>query len=156
MQNTIKEFFPIWNELSIIDQKKITEAVICKTIEKNSTIHNGDLDCQGLILVKKGQLRAYIFSEKGRKSLSIGCFKVNSVYSPLPVCWRIFNLISQFPLKKTRNCLLFLRKSSRKSWKSRLPLPTIQIKLWQAVFRKSCGLWNKSSGKTSTKDWQTS
>lgn len=67
MQNTIKEFFPIWNELSIIDQKKITEAVICKTIEKNSTIHNGDLDCQGLILVKKGQLRAYIFSEKGKE-----------------------------------------------------------------------------------------
>lgn len=67
MQNTIEEFLPIWKELRTKEQREISEAVICKTIEKGSTIHNGSLDCQGLILVKEGQLRAYIFSEKGKE-----------------------------------------------------------------------------------------
>ena len=30
-------------------------------------LHNGDMDCAGLLLVRRGQLRAYIQSEEGRQ-----------------------------------------------------------------------------------------
>ena len=38
-----------------------------RTISKGTVIHNGSMDCTGLLLVKSGQLRAYILSEEGRE-----------------------------------------------------------------------------------------
>ena len=38
-----------------------------RSIPKGTVIHNGSMDCTGLLLVKSGQLRAYILSEEGRE-----------------------------------------------------------------------------------------
>ena len=35
--------------------------------KKGTVIHNGSMDCTGLLLVKSGQLRAFILSEEGRE-----------------------------------------------------------------------------------------
>ena len=37
------------------------------TVKKGTVIHNGSMDCTGLLLVKSGQLRAFILSEEGRE-----------------------------------------------------------------------------------------
>ena len=37
-------------------------------MKKGTILHNGDMDCTGLLLVKAGQLRAYILSDVGRDS----------------------------------------------------------------------------------------
>ena len=38
-----------------------------RKISKGTVIHNGSMDCTGLLLVKSGQLRAYILSDEGRE-----------------------------------------------------------------------------------------
>lgn len=38
-----------------------------RTVKKGTVIHNGSEECTGLLLIKSGQLRAYILSEEGRE-----------------------------------------------------------------------------------------
>lgn len=60
-------YFPIWNKLTPFQQSKISESIISRTIKKGTIIHNGSMDCTGLLLVRSGQLRAYILSDEGRE-----------------------------------------------------------------------------------------
>ncbi len=60
-------YFPIWNKLSPAHQKQIAGAVIYRSVKKGTVIHNGNSDCTGLLLVRSGQLRAYILSDEGRE-----------------------------------------------------------------------------------------
>ena len=62
-----QDYFPIWNKLSIPQQNKLSVVLMTKTIAKGTIIHNGGMDCTGLLLVKSGQLRAYILSDEGRE-----------------------------------------------------------------------------------------
>lgn len=62
-----EEFFPIWDKLDALQQKRIQSTVISKTYAKGTLVHNGNMDCTGLVLVKSGQLRAYMISEEGRE-----------------------------------------------------------------------------------------
>ena len=50
------------------EQKElISKSLITQRIEKGTIVHNGALDCTGLLLVKSGQLRTYILSDEGRE-----------------------------------------------------------------------------------------
>ena len=62
-----ENYFPIWNKLSTAQQNRILGSLITRKVEKGTVIHNGSMDCTGLLLVKAGQLRAYILSEEGRE-----------------------------------------------------------------------------------------
>lgn len=61
-----KECFPIWDKLTPEQQNKISKAIVYRHIEKGTMLYNG-LDCTGLLLIKTGQLRAYILSNEGRE-----------------------------------------------------------------------------------------
>ena len=60
-------YFPIWNKLSSVHQEQILGTLITRAVKKGTVIHNGGNDCTGLLLVKSGQLRAYILSDEGRE-----------------------------------------------------------------------------------------
>ena len=62
-----QNYFPIWNKLNSVHQGHILSSLITRTVKKGTVIHNGGDDCTGLLLVKSGQLRAYIFSDEGRE-----------------------------------------------------------------------------------------
>lgn len=62
-----ESYFPIWNKLNQEQQLRIRNSLMERTVEKGTIIHNGNMDCTGLILVKSGQLRAYILSDEGRE-----------------------------------------------------------------------------------------
>lgn len=62
-----KEYFPIWNKLTSAQQSRMDTVVAERSVKKGTVLHNGSMDCMGLVLVKKGQLRAYILSEEGRE-----------------------------------------------------------------------------------------
>ena len=62
-----ENYFPIWNKLSAAQQNQILGSLITRKVKKGTVIHNGSMDCTGLLLVKAGQLRAYILSEEGRE-----------------------------------------------------------------------------------------
>lgn len=59
--------FPIWNKLNQEQQKCIHDSLMTRHVEKGTVIHNGNMDCTGLLLVRSGQLRAYILSDEGRE-----------------------------------------------------------------------------------------
>ena len=63
----IKNYFPVWVKLNDDQKNKIEKAAILRKFSKGDILHNGSSDCSGLILVKSGQLRAYINSEDGRE-----------------------------------------------------------------------------------------
>ena len=62
-----KNHFPIWDKLTPDQQKLLSESVISRSVKKGSVIHNGSLECTGLLLVRSGQLRTYFLSEEGRE-----------------------------------------------------------------------------------------
>lgn len=59
--------FPVWDRLSADQQSRILGNLVFREIKKGTVIHNGSADCTGLLLVKSGQLRAYILSDEGRE-----------------------------------------------------------------------------------------
>ena len=59
--------FPIWNKLTPAQQELILHALTARKVSKGDIVHNGNLECTGLLVVKSGQLRAYILSEEGRE-----------------------------------------------------------------------------------------
>ena len=63
----IRDFFPIWEQLSPAQQEMLTCRAISRSVGKGSVIHNGSMDCTGLLLLRSGQLRAYILSDEGRE-----------------------------------------------------------------------------------------
>ena len=57
-----ENYFPLWNDLNTAQKKLISDNLITQDVKKGTIIHNGNLDCIGLLLVKSGQLRTYITS----------------------------------------------------------------------------------------------
>ena len=53
-------YFPIWDKLAPGHQEMLLDNLTERNIKKGAVIHNGDMDCTGLLLVRSGQLRAYI------------------------------------------------------------------------------------------------
>ena len=58
---------PIWDKLSPAHQQLVVQTIVPKTLGKGAVLHDGSADCAGLVLIKSGQLRAYILSEDGRE-----------------------------------------------------------------------------------------
>ena len=63
----LANYFPIWNKLTATQQELIASTTNLHTVEGGTLLHDGGPDCLGLLLVKSGQLRAYMLSEEGRE-----------------------------------------------------------------------------------------
>ncbi|MDO4321268.1 MAG: Crp/Fnr family transcriptional regulator [Lachnospiraceae bacterium] len=61
------EYFPIFDKLTREEQAALLDAVTYRKIEKGALVYNGSADCFGVLLLRRGQLRAYICSEEGRE-----------------------------------------------------------------------------------------
>ena len=62
-----QNYFPVWDKLNSTQQNRIVGGLINRKAEKGTILHNGSMDCNGLLLVQSGQLRAYILSDEGRQ-----------------------------------------------------------------------------------------
>ena len=60
-------YFPVWNKLTPQQQDTFSQSVISSKVSKGTVIHNGSMDCAGLLIIKSGQFRAYILSDEGRE-----------------------------------------------------------------------------------------
>ena len=63
----LASYFPIWDKLTDNQQERIRSTSVLHTVRGGTMLHNGGPDCLGLLLVKSGQLRAYMLSEEGRE-----------------------------------------------------------------------------------------
>ncbi len=59
--------FPVWETLTDAQRTCILSGLAERTVGKGTVLHNGSADCTGLLVVKSGQLRAYILSDEGRE-----------------------------------------------------------------------------------------
>jgi len=61
------EYLPIWDKLTQEQQERISGVAEYRKVKKGTHIHDSSAECLGLVLVRCGQLRAYILSEDGRE-----------------------------------------------------------------------------------------
>ena len=61
------EYLPVWNKLTKEQQERIAGVVEFRKVKAGTIIHDSSAECLGLVMVKSGQLRAYILSEDGRE-----------------------------------------------------------------------------------------
>ena len=65
------EYIPFWNKLTREQQDHLAGAIEHWNVKKGTHIHDSSAECLGLVIVRSGQLRAYILSEDGRE-ITIG------------------------------------------------------------------------------------
>ena len=58
---------PIWNKLTADQQERLRSVTDLQKIKAGTVVHDGSPECKGMVLVKSGQLRAYLLSEEGRE-----------------------------------------------------------------------------------------
>ena len=60
-------YLPFWDKLDQEQRERIAGVIVYQKIAKGTLIHDSGADCLGLVLVRSGQLRAYILSPDGRE-----------------------------------------------------------------------------------------
>ena len=62
-----QSYIPFWDRLTADQQERIGEVIRYQKVKKGTFIHDSEADCLGLVVVRSGQLRAYMLSEDGRE-----------------------------------------------------------------------------------------
>ena len=61
------QYFPIWDKLNANQQERIRSVSDLRKFKSGTLLHDGSPDCLGMLLVRSGQLRAYLLSDDGRE-----------------------------------------------------------------------------------------
>ena len=61
------KYIPFWDKLTNDQQLRIAGVIEQRKVLKGQHIHDSSADCLGLVMVRTGQLRAYILSADGRE-----------------------------------------------------------------------------------------
>ncbi len=61
------KYFPIWDKLTPDQQARILDVSHPLKAKAGTVLHNGSMDCLGLLLIRSGQLRVYTLSQEGRE-----------------------------------------------------------------------------------------
>ena len=64
---SFETYFPVWDKLNTCQKNRILDGLTARQVKKGTILHNGSMDCTGLLLVRSGQLRAFILSDEGRE-----------------------------------------------------------------------------------------
>ena len=59
--------FPIWDKLTKDQQNLLLSRAEKRSVKAGTVLHNGNLDCLGLLVICSGQLRVYTLSSEGRE-----------------------------------------------------------------------------------------
>ena len=63
----LAEYLPFFPKLSPRQQGLLTDSVEPLEAKAGTVVHNGSLDCLGLLIIRSGQLRVYALSGEGRE-----------------------------------------------------------------------------------------
>ena len=66
-----ENYLPFWDKLTASQQQMVSNVIEHRCVSKGTHIHDSSTECLGLVIVRHGQLRAYILSEDGRE-ITIG------------------------------------------------------------------------------------
>ena len=63
----VRSMLPFWSKLSDTQAEILSRQMKTVTYQAGETVHSGVNDCVGVLLVKSGELRAYILSDEGKE-----------------------------------------------------------------------------------------
>lgn len=58
---------PIWDKMDPRDRDEMERAAAERRVPAGTMVHSGEEHCLGLLIIRQGQLRAFILSEEGRE-----------------------------------------------------------------------------------------
>ena len=61
------QYFPVWDKLTQSQQQHLLSVSHPLQAKAGTVVHNGSMDCLGLLLIRSGQLRVYTLSQEGRE-----------------------------------------------------------------------------------------
>ena len=64
---SFSDYFPIWNKMTPAHQQRLKDSADFLKVKAGNVVHNGSMDCLGLLLIQSGQLRVYTLSSEGRE-----------------------------------------------------------------------------------------
>lgn len=64
---SFSQYFSVFDKLSHSDRALLLQTAVLRSVEAGTLVHGGGSDCMGLLLVRSGQLRAYISSDEGKE-----------------------------------------------------------------------------------------
>lgn len=64
---SFSEYFPIFDKLPPAEQTALSQVASLRTAKQGTLLHSGQADCMGLLVIRSGQLRAYITSDEGKE-----------------------------------------------------------------------------------------
>ena len=63
---SFSQYFSVYDKLSPTDQAILSQVAIPRRAAQGTMVHRGGDDCMGLLVIRSGQLRAYITSDEGK------------------------------------------------------------------------------------------
>ena len=63
----LSEYLPIYDKLTKQQQELLDNHVTKRTVPPGTILHNGDATCMGILVIRDGQLRAFLTSDEGRE-----------------------------------------------------------------------------------------
>lgn len=63
----LSEYFPIFDKLTQQEQERLLSQSYLRTVPPGTILHNGNTTCMGLLVIREGQLRAFLTSAEGRE-----------------------------------------------------------------------------------------
>ena len=64
---SFSDYFPIWGKMTPEHKQRLTDSAEFLKVKAGTVVHNGSMDCLGLLLIQSGQLRVYTLSSEGRE-----------------------------------------------------------------------------------------
>ena len=148
-----QDYFPTWNKLTAVQQNRILGSLISRKVEKGSIIHNGSMDCTGLLLIKSGLLRAYILSDEGREITIYRLFERDMCLFSASCIMRSIQFEITIEAEKDTELWVIPSEIYKSIMEESAPVANY-TSLWPHGFLTSCGLLNRSSGKAWINAWQ--
>ena len=66
-RSELARLFPPWEHLTDEEKEGLVRNASEVNYRKGTTIHNGEVDCIGVLLIRSGKLRVYILSDEGKE-----------------------------------------------------------------------------------------
>ena len=64
---SLENYFTVWDKLTETERKLLMNSAVKRSVPKGTLLHNGAADCVGLLIIRSGQLRAFILSDEGKE-----------------------------------------------------------------------------------------
>lgn len=64
---SFQTYFPIWDQLQPHQQRCLLDSLTAQAVKRDTLLRGGSTDCTGVLLIRTGQLRAFVYSEEGRE-----------------------------------------------------------------------------------------